>query len=434
MLQILKSIFNGKGYTIALIIEIIIVSIIGWIVIEPVAVDTSIAIQPAGYDFNRLIKVDFARRGKGSIGYDSLALGDEVEQKGRENLLRMIRQREGVEHATFTTWQLFDTNGWSQTSREADSIYRHGDDRNDISVTIVSYFPKTDFFETFGIKGADGKTFREPEADGNSYIVSKTITKGCFPQESPIGKDFTPKHRYTDESSYRPTPIVGVTDDCNYSKGNDRDVVAFKPEKADNYYAYSGIVIRLKEGVNARSFLDGLKADLKDYKSGNIYLRLPTLYSEMRADRFMAKQRQLTQKWIIVGFFLFNVLLGIAGTFYIQCRKRIPEAGIKRAFGATRFGIETGILAEAWITVFIGWAIGCGLYLCWLLYFKEPMYGEVSWLTHVLRPKWYDTAWSRYAIVSGCVLLLLLATATLGAWLPARKVGRVPIVNSLRDE
>ena len=155
MLQILKSIFNGKGYTIALIIEIIIVSIIGWIVIEPVAVDTSIAMQPAGYDFDRLIKIDFARRGKGSIGYDSLALGDEVEQKGRDNLLRMIRQREGVEHATFTTWQLFDTNGWSQTSREADSIYRHGDDRNDISVTIVSYFPKPDFFETFGIKGSD---------------------------------------------------------------------------------------------------------------------------------------------------------------------------------------------------------------------------------------------------------------------------------------
>lgn len=434
MLQILKSIFNGKGYTLTLIIEIIIVSIIGWIVIEPVAVDTSIAIQPAGYDFDRLINVDFATRGKGSIGFDSLARGEEAEQKGRENLLRMIRQREGVEHATFTSWQAFDTNGWAMTSREADSIYRHGDDINQLKIYKVSYFPKTDFFETFGIKGADGKTFREPEADENSYIISKMIAKGGFPKGSPIGKDFTPKHAYTDESSYHPTPIVGVTADCNYSKGNDRDAVAFIPTQPDNHYAYSGIAIRLKEGVSARSFLDRFKADLKDYRSGNIYLRQPVLYSEMRADRFMEKQRQVTQKWIIVGFFLFNVLLGIAGTFYIQCRKRIPEAGIKRAFGATRYRIETSILAEAWITVFIGWAIGCALYLIWLLHFKEPMYGEVSYLTHVLRPEWYDTAWSRYAIVSGGVLILLLLTATLGAWLPARKVGRVPIVNSLRDE
>ncbi|MDE6290250.1 MAG: hypothetical protein K2M16_01830, partial [Muribaculaceae bacterium] len=152
MLQILKSIFNGKGYTLALIIEIIVVSVVGWIVIEPATVDTSIAFQPAGYDFDRLIKVDFATRGKGSIGFDSLARGDEDQQKGRENLLRMLRQREGVEHATFTTWQSFDTNGWSQTSLEADSVYMHGDERNHLSVTLVSYFPKTDFFETFGIK------------------------------------------------------------------------------------------------------------------------------------------------------------------------------------------------------------------------------------------------------------------------------------------
>ncbi len=142
----------------------------------------------------------------------------------------------------------------------------------------------------------------------------------------------------------------------------------------------------------------------------------------------------MSQKRIIVGFFLLNVLLARAGTLYILCRKRIPEAGIKRAFGATRFSIETSILAEAWLTVFIGWVIGSSLYLCWLLYFKEPMYGEVNYIIHILNPKWYDTAWSRYAIVSGIVLLLLLLVATLGAWLPARKVGRVPIVDSLRDE
>ncbi len=434
MTQILKSILSSKGLSIALIVEIAIVSIIGWIVIEPAAIDTSIAMQPAGYDFERLIKLDFANRAKGSIGYDSLAKGDEAEQRGRENLLRLIREREGVEHATFTTWQSFEATGWSQTSLYVDSLYKHEEDDNHLAATLVYYFPNTDFFETFGIKGADGNIFREPNPEGNPFIISETAAKAMYPRESSIGKDFFPSEGDDDESEYNPTPIVGVTEDCTYTKGNDRQIVYFRPEKAVDSYSYDGIAIRLKEGVSSRSFLDKLKSELKDYKSGNIYLRNPALYTDLRADRFMSKQRQLTQKWIIVGFFLFNVLLGIAGTFYILCRKRIPEAGIKRAFGATRFSIETSILAEAWLTVFIGWVIGSSLYLCWLLYFKEPMYGEVNHIIHILNPKWYDTAWSRYAIVSGIVLLLLLLVATLGAWLPARKVGRVPIVDSLRDE
>ena len=51
-----------------------------------------------------------------------------------------------------------------------------------------------------------------------------------------------------------------------------------------------------------------------------------------------------------------------------------------------------------------------------------------------LRPVWHDTKLGRYSIIGGLILLLLLLTSALGAWLPARKVGRGPIVDSLRDK
>ena len=59
---------------------------------------------------------------------------------------------------------------------------------------------------------------------------------------------------------------------------------------------------------------------------------------------------------------------------------------------------------------------------------------DASPIIRYLRPVWHDTKLGRYSIIGGIILLLLLVTSALGAWLPARKVGRVPIVDSLRDE
>ena len=44
-----------------LFIEIVIVTVIGWIIIEPVAVDTTTALIPAGYDYDRLVMLTIAR-------------------------------------------------------------------------------------------------------------------------------------------------------------------------------------------------------------------------------------------------------------------------------------------------------------------------------------------------------------------------------------
>ncbi len=427
--MILKSIIGKKTRSVALFIEIVLVTIIGWLIIEPVAVNTTTALIPAGYDYDRLVMLTISYLDEKSSQYDKSAENSDNELT-YTNLLRMIRQRPGVEKATFSFYQSFEMDGRSSNGCQADSTYKaYGLDDLSYNMTCIEYLPNTDFFSTFGIKDESGKDFQEPEADQNSYIISKSVAKATFPQESPIGKDlFT-------ATDWRPkSTVVGVTADMPYVKGDGRIGTYYSARDWNGWSRPHTITMRLGEGINPRKFIESLTADLSKYHSGNLYLTHPVYMSDQRDQIFAPKQRDLTQKWIIVAFFLVNVLLGVAGTFYVQCKTRIPDAGVMRAFGAPRHKIIWNIVGEALITTFLGWLIGSIIYLIYLKFQGFPMETDAAPIIRYLRPVWHDTKLGRYSVIGGIILLLLILTSALGAWLPARKVGRVPIVESLRDE
>ena len=430
MIQIIKSIFGRKTRSIALFIEIVIVTIIGWIVIEPVAVNTTTALIPAGYDYDRLVMLTFDILSSKSQEYDKSAENME-EEKSYGSLLQMIRQRQGVEKATFSYYQSLEMDGRSSSGIQADSTYKDkGLDDIGFSMTCIEFMPHTDFFTTFGIKDVTGNIFQEPEMNETTYIISQSVAKALFPDSTAIGKEVYPP------SQWRPYAMTaaGVTADMPYNKGDGRIATYYRARDWEGWTKPAGIVMRLSEGVNPRAFIDKLTSDLSRYRSGNMYLTHPVYMSDQRDERFADKQRDLTQKWMIVVFFLINVLLGVAGNFYVQCKTRIPDAGVMRAFGATRRRIVWSIVGEALVTTLIGWLIGSIIYLIYLKIQGFPMETDASPIMRYLRPVWHDTRLGRYSVIGGIILLLLLATSALGAWLPARKVGRVPIVDSLRDE
>ncbi|MDE6018454.1 MAG: ABC transporter permease [Muribaculaceae bacterium] len=428
--MILKSIIGKKTRATALLVEVVVVTIIGWLIIEPVAINTTKYLMPAGYDYDRLVMLTIDCLDEQSHLYDESYENTE-RKKMYGNLLRMIREREGVENATLTSYQSFEMNGRSSNGMHADSIYiKKGVENLDFNMTSIIFFPKTDFFATFGIKDANGKLFQEPEMTEGSYIISNSVAKALFPETTAIGKEIFP---VSDWCPYAIT-AAGITADMPYVKGDGRIGTYYQVSDIDGWASPHAITMRLRDGVNKRKFIENLTTDLSRYRSGNFYLTHPVSMSDQRDEIFAEKQRDLTQKWIIVAFFFVNVFLGVAGTFYVQCKTRIPDAGVMRAFGAPRSAIIRNIVGEALITTFIGWIIGSAIYLIYLKSKGFPMETDASPIMQYLRPMWHDTKLGRYSVIGGIILLLLLVTSALGAWLPARKVGRVPIVDSLHDE
>ena len=426
--MLLKSIISNWKKSIGLFIELIIVTVIGWILLEPVAIKTSRISLPAGYDFDRLVTTVFSKLDERTYDYDSTA--NENQSVYYQRIIDLIRQRPEVESATFSGSLGFESGSYWGTGFPADSAYYNlNTEESQISTAYISYVPGTDYFATYGIKDPEGKPFIEPENDGYGYIVSQTLAKGMYPAKSAIGQNL---FELTEENT-SPTPIIGITADTPYRKSDGRTAVAFYQTRLDGNNI-EGITMRVKDGVNPRRFLDDLSTQLSDYKIGNIYLSEPELITDRRAKSMEYIDKELTQNWVMVIFFIVNVILGIAGTFYIQCRSRISDAGVMRAFGASRCRIEWSIIGEAFITVFLAWLAGSAIYFIYLHFSDTEIAAEVNKITQIIRPMWYDTAATRYSVIGGCVLLLLLISAIIGVYLPARRVGRVPIVDSLRDE
>ena len=433
MRYILSSLLARRSHSAALIIEIVIVTIIGFIVMEPTAVNTTKALLPAGYDYDHLAMLKISYQDQQSEDFDSAYFSTEEYGRSQSHLLNMLRDLPEVERATFTTSQSFDQSGSSTTYLPADSIYRQGEGENYLQAYIVNYIADSDFFGTFGITDMTGESIKEPEVNENAYIVSESLAKGRYAGGEIIGRDLY-EYDEEDEEDHH-TPIVGITSDVIYRKGLDRTPIAFRQVTKNGFCdRITGITVRLAENVNPRAFIYKISNQLSQYRSGNLYLTQPVLYSDMREAAFQDKERELTRNWTIAVFFLVNVFLGVAGTFYVQCRSRIPDAGVMRAFGATKRRIELNLMGEVWSIVFIGWIFGLTIYLIYLKVQGFIFSSDTAPAMRILSPLWYDTPIGRYAMIGGIVLLLLLLVATLGAWLPASKVGHVPIVDSLRDE
>lgn len=429
MKQILKSLKAHRAKSAALFTEIVIVTIIGWIVVMPTAILTTDSLIPANYDYQRLVHIQFSSLNENSEGYDSTRRDPLPDYR---RLLAKIRQRPDVESATFSSYQAFESTSSSSFSMTCDSTYGFTGYDLDLGVRIVSYMPKTDFFKTYGILTPDGHPFIEPDAE-RGYIINRSVAKGKYRDKNPVGLHLLDYD--SDDPDDRPSQILAITQDTPYRKAESRSVVAFKPIDNDEIqWTLDGITARVKDGVSPRRFVELLTTEISDYRHGNTYLTHPTAYTDRREAAYAGNLQKLTKSWIILAFFLVNVLLGVAGTFYIQCRSRIMDAGVMRAFGATRSEILGSIIGEACLTTITAWAAGSIIYIAYELIAKPEFEYTAEKMVQILNPMWYDQAPERFAIVGVLILGILLICALLGAWLPARRVASVPPVDALRDE
>lgn len=223
MKLILKSIFAHRAQSAALFVEIMIVTVIGWIVIEPVAIETSNALIPANYDYEQLVGIKITELGKSSEQYNPEACSD---KDAIYRLLDMMRSHPEVELATISAYQAFESSSRAMSGYDTDSAYNMNADESGIGCSIIQYVPYTDYFATYGIKTPDGKPFKEPVATENSFIVSETLAKARYAEGNPIGRNLY-TYDPTDEEE-RPTPIIGIIADTPYRKGEGRIPVAFR--------------------------------------------------------------------------------------------------------------------------------------------------------------------------------------------------------------
>lgn len=140
--------------------------------------------------------------------------------------------------------------------------------------------------------------------------------------------------------------------------------------------------------------------------------------------------KQLMQYGLLLCIFLLVPAVNLSGLSSSDMVKRIPELGLRKAFGASRATLIVQVLTENFLYTFLGGIVG--LLFSFLLVFLlrnllfgiEQMTGEVSLSPGMLLnlPVFF--------ITFGFCLLLNLLSALLPAWLSTR----VSIVKAINDK
>ena len=293
---------------------------------------------------------------------------------------------------------------------------------------------------TFEVYGIQSLTPEVPTTElahdcewGKSVIITRSMAMGLFGTIDVAGHSII-RREYDREGGWKKKPyrIRAVVEDIRNQVWDRNLSTVFICSNGSN--TSEPIIVRLREGVNAERFLESHKLQLQtEITTEHCYIRdFQTARDAFREG--IERERTgpvMRRNLLIAAFFLANMAFGVLGTLLMYMRQRREEAGVKRAFGATRWSIFWGFIRDAWLLTTISVVIGC------IIYFQFASakglfdnFASNNPAVHL----WFDDFGTHFMVVSLFVYIIILCTVLLGTVIPAWRICRSEITESLREE
>ena len=432
---ILKTLWTRRKRNGWLLAELILVAVLSWAIFDPVIVVTHDRMLPLGYDADRLCLVSMDVLQPSAPGYDSLAAESGALMESYLHLVDRVRQYADVEQATPLMGFSYPGSHGSMSS----SYQAEGDTaQNGTNVYVVPFLPHTHFFETYGFhpgRGLSPAELSDYAYGATDVVMDENTLDYLFHTDDPRRKRLW---EY-DEEDTTYINIIGTVGSVKFFSDQRPLPLIFQPSKAEDMArdympADARILIRLKEGVSMDRFLHGFKPwMLQNLRAGNLYARDLQSYRKGIAKSEAWSSTPIYRRNLLVAvFFLVNLCLGVVGTFWLQTRTRREEVGVMLSFGATPGHIVRLLLGEGAVLTTLGTLIGCFIYLQYVI--SEGFSKGTMW-NDILRPEyWTDSFGLHFLFVSLIVYAILLVVVSIGVYIPARKISRIPPTEALRDE
>jgi putative ABC transport system permease protein len=281
--------------------------------------------------------------------------------------------------------------------------------RREADVRMVT----TDYFKTLGISIVRGRRFSTQDGPDSPKVVmiSESLAQQIWRGRDPIGKQLVVD--YSTAGTY-PYQVVGVVHDIRFHgpRSDPRPEIYFP--HAQKPYLVLNIAIRTKNDPRLliASVRNVLLAIDPQKPAHNITTLENLIGATVIRDRYAM---------ILVSCFAFVSLmlasLGIYGVLSFFVRQRIPEIGIRMALGARQRQI-------------IAWIRNQGA----LLMLAGLIFGLIGTLasSRLLSGILYQVS-SRDFISLVFAIAVIVCTAVISAWIPARRASRVDPCKALRS-
>ena len=384
--KLLKQIVNERRSNSWLFIELLLVSIVLWYVVDYMFVTLYTYFEPRGFDIENTYRVEFDYLTEKSPDYIANRTDEEAHADMRE-LLDRLRRRPGVE-AVSMSQNSFPYNGSnSGMDVRLDTME---------SKYNIRRWVTPDFFRVFRYQGANGETPEQLAAllKEGTFMVSRNVFESRYKIDL---KDYVGKEFCLDQDTAHLSKLVAALQVVRYD------------DFSSGAYSRSAVIL-LPENRLA---------------SGNEICLRTTKVSSFRDIRhtFQLDDVNTLRNYLVgMGFLLLNIFLGLLGTFWFRTQQRKGEMALMMAVGGSKQSVFFRLLSEGWLMLLLVTPLAIGV----------DFYIAKSELT----PSWYFSTFSvgRFMLCEGITLLLMALMILAGIWFPARQSMKIQPAEALHEE
>jgi macrolide transport system ATP-binding/permease protein len=271
------------------------------------------------------------------------------------------------------------------------------------------------YFRTLGATLVRGRYFTD--ADGPAApqvaIINRAMAREHFPDEDPIGKQIS----YLDPGPPKPITVVGIVEDIMEGPidTTPRSVLYIPfDQSAGNYFS---LVVRT---TMAEQPLVGGMTSVIRRMDRDIVMNGGQSMGE-RIDRSPAAYLHRSSAWLVGGFAVLALLLGVVGLYGVvaySVGQRTREIGVRMALGAERANVYRLVLGEAGGVIGLGIGIGLACALGATRLMRGLLFGVSAWDVPTL----------------AAMATVLGASALLASFIPARRAASIDPADALRTE
>lgn len=346
--KLLKQIRNEWRTNVWLAIELLIVSVVMWYIIDNLYTTFSVINEPCGFDTEHCYLIN---RGQLTDQSPDYIPGQTGEQNNADllTLIDRLEKRPEIECVALGQNAYFYNGSNSGTVMTCDTFSTSG------AGYFVRRYVSPGFPKVFRIHGANGETpeqLSELLENRRGFLISDNALKrpyGIDNMSGFIGKNFF------NGASNDTIRLLGAYVPVRYDDYSPLEwAVSMMSAYPEQYYSsLNEIVVRVRDNMDT-DFIENLMKDAdRHFRIGNYYISSVKSFDDIRY--IHQRSESTTKRNYIVGilFLSLNIFLGLLGTFWFRTQQRVPEIAIRKANGATRTDIFRRVIGEGLILLLI---------------------------------------------------------------------------------
>ena len=273
------------------------------------------------------------------------------------------------------------------------------------------------YFQAMKIALIKGRYFNEQDKRGSvgAAIINQTLAQRYFSDEDPIGRRISHIGANQNDGDPEQWEIVGVVGDVHHSSLTKAANPEIYLPYQQNSWGWGNFLIRttVEPGILAESFRQQIRAGDKSVPLTNVRPLTQAISETVTQSRFYT---------FLFGLFgalgLVLTMSGVYGLISYTVAQRSQEIGIRMALGATGQNVVRMVLRQGLVLALVGAALGLAISFA---------------LTRVIASLLFDVKPTDFSTF-GIATFVLLCSALVASYLPARRATKVDPLVALRYE